>query len=162
MSNDWSFDGKEYVDESTGTIISISRREDKIDDERFVKWRLQSIPSMPDLTQREWRVMYYVLSNMNYDNILIFDVSTREDMIKKTGISDTALSTVISGLRRKELIYKFKRSRIQANPDIFGKGSARHIRGIRIALRRVNDEIVQVTEVARERDNEESVDGMAG
>lgn len=137
---------KETTNFTTGEIISkdelkISKEDKK---ENFIKIFIDNLYFMAtNLNNSEKTILFFIIANMNYKNVITISTELRKLIEKKAGISRTTIFTAISGLKEKNVLLTplsdeardeyniFSKNSYVLNPNVIGKGSIKDLKKLR-------------------------------
>jgi hypothetical protein len=137
---------KETTDFTTGEIISrdelkISKEDKK---ENFIKVYIDNLYFMAtNLNNSEKTVLFFIIANMNYKNVITISTELRKLIEIKAQISRTTIFTAITGLREKEVLLTpnsdeareeyniYSKNSFVLNPNVIGKGSIKDLKKLR-------------------------------
>lgn len=137
---------KETSDFTTGEIIArdelqISKEDKK---ENFIKVYIDNLYFMAtNLNNSEKTVLFFIIGNMNYKNVITISTELRKLIEIKAKISRTTIFTAINGLRDKEVLLSpttdeareeysiFSKNSYVLNPNVIGKGSIKDLKKLR-------------------------------
>jgi hypothetical protein len=131
---------KETTDFTTGEIISrdelkISKEDKK---ENFIKVYIDNLYFMAtNLNNSEKTVLFFIIANMNYKNVITISTELRKLIEIKAQISRTTIFTAITGLREKEVLLTpnsdeaREENSFVLNPNVIGKGSIKDLKKLR-------------------------------
>ncbi len=137
---------KETIDFTTGEVISkdelkISKEEKK---ENFIKVYIENLYFMAtSLTNSEKTILFFIMANMNYQNVITISTELRQLIEKKAGISRTTIFTALNGLKDKNVLIApvedeikeeyniYSKNSFILNPNVIGKGSIKDLKKLR-------------------------------
>lgn len=160
----WEYGNGTYTNKQTGEILEYLESRQEIDkseflyaDGRFARLYMETVRDLPPLIKREQKLLWFLLTEMNYDNIYIMDISGREKAIIETGMPYNTLNSALSGLYKNNVVIKLARGRVQVNLKFFSKGSAKRVMALKYSLYRLDGKYFEITEMAikpkKENDN---------
>lgn len=137
---------KETIDFTTGEVISqneikISKEEKK---ENFIKVYIENLYFMAtSLNNSEKTILFFIMANMNYQNVITISTELRQLIEKKAGISRTTIFTALNGLKDKNVLIApvedemkeeyniYSKNSYILNPNVIGKGSIKDLKKLR-------------------------------
>jgi predicted transcriptional regulator len=137
---------KETTDFTTGEIISkdelkISKEDKK---ENFIKIFIDNLYFMAtNLNNSEKTILFFIIANMNYKNVITISAELRKLIEKKSGISRSTIFTAINGLKEKNVLLTplsdeakeeysiYSKNSYVLNPNVIGKGSIKDLKKLR-------------------------------
>ena len=137
---------KETIDFTTGEIISkdelkISKEEKR---ENFIKVYIENLYFMAtSLNNSEKTILFFIMANMNYQNVITISTELRQLIEKKAGISRTTIFTALNGLKDKNVLIApvedeikeeyniYSKNSYILNPNVIGKGSIKDLKKLR-------------------------------
>lgn len=96
-----------------------------------------------ELENSEKTVLFLIISNMNFKNIVNINPDLRAEIVYKSKMHRNTVSKAISSLEEKNIIYRldseelrekydvFSRNAYLVNPDVIGKGAFRDLKNLR-------------------------------
>ncbi|EMC8631849.1 hypothetical protein VMW97_001695 [Campylobacter fetus] len=137
---------KTNVDHETGEIktqnnIIVSQAKKKDDFIKMFVLNLEFIAT--ELENSEKTVLFLMIANMNFKNIINIGTDIRNEIIQKSKMHRNTVSKAISALEEKGVILKLSTDELRErfdicsknsyliNPDIIGKGSFRDLKTLR-------------------------------
>ncbi len=138
---------KETIDFTTGEVIAqneykISKEEKK---ENFIKVYIDNLYFMAtSLNNSEKTVLFFIMANMNYQNVVTISTELRQLIEKKASISRTTIFTALNGLKEKNVLIVpgdddelkeefniYSKNSFILNPNVIGKGSLKDLKKLR-------------------------------
>lgn len=138
---------KETIDFTTGEVIAqneykISKEEKK---ENFIKVYIDNLYFMvTSLNNSEKTVLFFIMANMNYQNVVTISTELRQLIEKKASISRTTIFTALNGLKEKNVLIVpgdddelkeefniYSKNSFILNPNVIGKGSLKDLKKLR-------------------------------
>ncbi|EFO4793580.1 hypothetical protein HQT34_001656 [Campylobacter coli] len=137
---------KTNIDYATGEIkekdnILIKKVKKKDEFIKMMALNLQFIAT--ELENSEKTILFLLMSNMNYKNIVNINSDLKSELIHKSKLHRNTVSKAINSLQEKKVILKldtdelrqtydvFSKNSFLINPNIIGKGSFRDLRNLR-------------------------------
>ncbi|MGI7641226.1 hypothetical protein ACNF6L_08660 [Campylobacter coli] len=137
---------KTNIDYTTGEIkekdnILIKKVKKKDEFIKMMALNLQFLAT--ELENSEKTVLFLLMSNMNYKNIVNVNLDLRSEIIHKSKLHRNTVSRAINSLQEKKIILKldtddlkkaydvFAKNAFLINPNVIGKGSFRDLRNLR-------------------------------
>ena len=137
---------KETIDFMTGEIVSqeqlhISKETKK---DNFIKIFIENLCFLASsLNNSEKTILFYIMANMNYQNVIHISSDLRKLIEKKASISRTTIFTALNGLKEKNVLIVpvddkikeeyniYSKNSFILNPNVIGKGSFNDLKKLR-------------------------------
>jgi hypothetical protein len=120
----------------TGEILTEKRTEVGIFEKEppFVKMYIEDIGKLNNLPQFVNNILYELLSNMGYNNVVPMYMPIKLMICEKIGISINSLNKAIDELYKKGILIRKARGFYMMDPYIFGRGSWNDVKDIRMTI----------------------------
>ena len=124
------------VDHSTGEITTSKTTELSMFEKEppYVKIYLEDIGNLNGLNKSEKTVMYELIRNMGYKNIVPAYKPVKEMMASKLNMPYNTLDKCIKEMSKKGILIRKARGLYVMDPSIFGRGSWSDIKNIRLTV----------------------------
>jgi hypothetical protein len=119
----------------------------------FVKVYLADLSYLKELPKWTNRVLYELLSFMNYENEIILNSYLKEKISKKLDIKLQSFANSITKFLETGILLRKGRETYIANPKYFGKGSWAEIKSLRLKVTYNENGREFETEVERDEEN---------
>ena len=118
----------------------------------YVKLYLQDIGRLNGLTSTEQRLVYVLVHNMGWNNVVPAYKPIKEEIAKSLGVSYNTIEAAIKGLTRKGILIRRERGFYYMNPYLFGRGSWKDIKEIRLTIEYKENKRVLNTSISKQLD----------
>jgi hypothetical protein len=120
----------------TGEILTESRTEVGMFEKEppFVKMYIEDIGKLNNLPNYVSNILYELLSNMGYNNVVPMYMPIKMMICEKIGISVNSLNKAIDELYKKGILLRKARGFYMMDPHIFGRGSWKDVKDIRMTI----------------------------
>ncbi|MEA3512444.1 MAG: hypothetical protein U9R37_02485 [Campylobacterota bacterium] len=118
----------EIIETDTEQLINYGRTQD------FVMSFTKDLGYMKNLSKGEIMVMFGFLQIVNNDNEVVLNQTIKKRICKEYEIKLSSIDSLISGLKKKEMIFQKDRGVYQLNTFLFGKGSWANIKKQRMFI----------------------------
>ncbi len=128
------------VDKKTGEILNHSivhtNKISSIETEPpYVKLYLNDISLLNGLTSNQNSILHEIVKLVQYEtNEVILNKYNREKIAKSLNTTDPTIRNCITSLTKKKILYKIATGVYKVSPYIFGTGSWKNIKGLRLTI----------------------------
>lgn len=103
-------------------------------EEDYVKLYLKHACYLQGLQHSEHSILYELFQFMNYRNEIPLMKKYKEDILKETGLSMNTLNQALSRMVEKKILFRVQRGLYRVNPYLFGRGSWKNIKKLRMTI----------------------------
>jgi DNA-binding transcriptional ArsR family regulator len=115
---------KHIVDTNTGEVVQTEQWYRKAtDSDNFIKFMIEQIYLLVVLSKGEYDVLLSSIRFVDYDSTFHVDGRYKDIVSSLTGKTPSTISTILSSLVKKGLLYRVSRGRYELNPTIMWKGT---------------------------------------
>lgn len=100
----------------------------------YVKVYLNDIANLTGLNASEHSLIHELIYNMGYNNIVPAYKPVKEIMANKLGMKYNTLEKALKQLHKKGILIRKTRGLYIMDPNLFGRGSWKHVKKIRMTI----------------------------
>lgn len=129
------------IDGATGEIQQISKTQQyAVETEpAFIKLYLNDIMRLKELPPSTSNVLHAILGYMNYQNEIILIGYNKQAICSKMNLPMNTLNKAIDNLYKANILIRVAPSCYIVDPELFGKGSWKDIKNIRLSIEYTTD-----------------------
>lgn len=141
------------IETINGEVISTSSQNISVFEKEppYVKLYLEDIGRLNNLNSSEQKVINELVFNMGFNNVVPSYKPVKELIAKRLGMQYNTLDKAIKELNRKGILIRQARGLYIMDPNIFGRGSWRDVKKIRMTIEYAEDGTKRInTEVSKQ------------
>lgn len=140
------------VDVNTGETVEISTTEMYFNEKEpnYVKMYLEDLSLLAGLNKTEIILLIEMLKSMAYNGLVVNNKYVKEQMCEVLNLKYNTLDKALKTLHKKDILVRKAKGMYHMNPMLFGKGSWKNIKEIRVSTAYTNKGITKETEFIRE------------
>lgn len=152
------------IDANTGEILSSTLQTNRTQYEQepnYVKFYLQDVIRLKDLSASSNKVLHYIVSNMGYDNCFVAQKAIKMKMCKELDITLNTLNMQISNLKKAGILIpesQYGRGLYIVDPNLFARGNWKDIKQLRMTIHYNEDGTRTLTSNAPEKLKEQRIE----
>jgi hypothetical protein len=117
----------------------------------YVKLYLQDLARLNGLNTTEQKLVNELVYNMGYNNIVPAYKPVKEMIAIKLGVAYCTIDEAIKSLHKKGILIRRARGMYVMDPNIFGRGSWKDVKNIRLTIDYLPDGTKQInTEISKQ------------
>lgn len=145
------------VDKVTGEVMNSKIQMNSITKETepsYIKLYLDDMKNLNGLSGFEYDILLELIKLSSYENIFNTSKYYREIICKNLNVKDQTVKNAISCLRKKSIIFTVSSGVARLNPYLFGKGTWKDIKALRLTVEYTQDGRSFSMEEVREEDED--------
>lgn len=103
-------------------------------EEGYIKLYLKHACYLQGLQHSEHSILYELFQFMNYHNEVPLLKKYKKDILRDTGLSMNTLNQALTQMVAKKILFRIQRGLYKVNPYLFGKGSWKNIKKLRMTI----------------------------
>lgn len=123
-------------------------------EEGYIKLYLKHACYLQGLQHSEHSILYELFRYMNYENEIPLLKAYKVKILTNTGLSMNTLNQALSQMVEKKILFRIQRGLYKVNPYLFGKGSWKNIKALRMTIDYKPNDYKCKTLIVREREGE--------
>lgn len=103
-------------------------------EEGYVKLYLKHACYLQGLQHSEHAILYELFQFMNYRNEIALPKIYKKEIVRETGLSVNTVNNALCQMVEKKILFRIEKSLYKVNPYLFGKGSWKDIKKLRMTI----------------------------